>query len=163
TISPAAAPAAAGSSSAPRCGSDESGRVPLRGAALPLVLLVPGRRLAAGGAGPACGRAGLCGARPDRPQLALRLDGAGPGRGGLRDEPAARRLLEAFGSEGLYVELQRPYARHDRARNRALAALAGRLGVRCVATGDVHAHTRARAELQDAFVALRHHTTLDAS
>ena len=83
--------------------------------------------------------------------------------GGLRDEPAARRLLEAFGPEGLYVELQRPYARHDRARNRALAALAGRLGVRCVATGDVHAHIRARAELQDAFVALRHHTTLDAS
>jgi error-prone DNA polymerase len=79
------------------------------------------------------------------------------------DEPTARRLLDAFGPEGLYVELQRPYARHDRARNRALAALARRLGVRCVATGDVHAHSPARAELQDAFVALRHHTTLDAS
>src|SRR5450759_1825651 len=79
------------------------------------------------------------------------------------DEPTARRLLDAFGSEGLYVELQRPYARNDRSRNRALAALARRLGVRCVATGDVHAHTRARAELQDAFVALRHGTTLDAS
>jgi len=75
---------------------------------------------------------------------------------------APRRLLEAFGSEDLYVELQRPYARHDRARNRAFAALARRLGLRCVATGDVHAHDRARAELQDAFVALRHHTTLDA-
>ena len=61
------------------------------------------------------------------------------------------------------MELQRPYARHDRARNRAFAALARRLGVRCVATGDVHAHARARAELQDAFVALRHHATLDAS
>src|SRR5450759_2307350 len=69
---------------------------------------------------------------------------------GVRDEPTARRLLEAFGPEDLYVELQRPYARHDRARNRALSALAGRLGVRCVATGDVHAHIRARAELQDA-------------
>ncbi len=42
-------------------------------------------------------------------------------------------------------------------------ALAGRLGIRCVATGDVHAHARARAELQDAFVALRNHATLDAS
>ena len=60
------------------------------------------------------------------------------------------------------MELQRPFARDDRARNRALAALAPRLGVRCVATGDVHAHARSRAELQDAFVALRHHTTLDA-
>jgi error-prone DNA polymerase len=83
--------------------------------------------------------------------------------GGVRDEPTARRLLDAFGARDLYVELQRPYARHDRARNRQLAALARQLGIRCVATGDVHAHARVRAELQDAFVALRHHSTLDAS
>ena len=82
---------------------------------------------------------------------------------GVHDEPTARRLLDAFGPEGLRVELQRPYARHDRARNRALAALARRLGVACVATGDVHAHARSRAELQDAFVALRLHSTLEAS
>ncbi|HWX87277.1 MAG TPA: PHP domain-containing protein, partial [Solirubrobacteraceae bacterium] len=82
---------------------------------------------------------------------------------GVRDEPTARRLLDAFGPPGLRVELQRPYARHDRARNRALAALARRLGAKCVATGNVHAHTRSRAELQDAFVTLRHHATLDAS
>jgi error-prone DNA polymerase len=82
---------------------------------------------------------------------------------GVRDEDTARRLLDAFGPEGLRVELQRPYGRDDRARNRMLAALARRLGVACVATGDVHAHARGRAELQDAFVALRHHTTLDAS
>ncbi len=82
---------------------------------------------------------------------------------GVHDEPTARRLLEAFGPHNLRVELQRPYARHDRARNRALQALARRLGVACVASGDVHAHARSRAELQDAFVALRHRTTLDAS
>jgi error-prone DNA polymerase len=88
---------------------------------------------------------------------------SGCARQGVHDERTARRLLDAFGPEGLYVELQRPYARDDRARNRRLAALARRLGVRCVATGDVHAHARVRAELQDAFVALRHHSTLDAS
>jgi error-prone DNA polymerase len=82
--------------------------------------------------------------------------------GGVHGERTARELLDAFGPRELYVELQRPYARHDRARNRAFAALARRLGVRCVVSGDVHAHTRARAELQDAFVALRHHATLDA-
>ncbi|HEX3693230.1 MAG TPA: error-prone DNA polymerase [Solirubrobacteraceae bacterium] len=82
---------------------------------------------------------------------------------GVADEPTARRLLDAFGPERLRVELQRPYARRDRARNRALAAFARRLGVPCVATGNVHAHARCRAELQDAFVALRNHTTLDAS
>src|SRR5204862_716761 len=84
-------------------------------------------------------------------------------REGLREEATGRRLLEAFGPGDLRVELQRPYLRGDRARNRMLEALARRLGVPCVATGDVHAHARSRAELQDAFVALRHHTTLDAS
>ncbi len=82
---------------------------------------------------------------------------------GVHEQPIARRLLEAFGPQGLRVELQRPYARHDRARNRALATLARELGVKCVATGNVHAHARSRAELQDAFVALRNHMTLDAS
>ncbi|HTA97563.1 MAG TPA: DNA polymerase III subunit alpha [Solirubrobacteraceae bacterium] len=82
---------------------------------------------------------------------------------GVRERSTARRLLDAFGPQGLWVELQRPYARHDRARNRALATLARELGVKCVATGNVHAHTRSRAELQDAFVALRNHMTLDAS
>jgi error-prone DNA polymerase len=82
---------------------------------------------------------------------------------GVQDEASARRLLDAFGAENLRVELQRPYLRGDRARNRALQALARALEVPCVATGDVHAHARCRAELQDAFVALRNHTTLDAS
>jgi len=83
--------------------------------------------------------------------------------GGEQGESAIQRLREGFSEEDLYVELQRPYARHDRARNRAFAELARRMGLRCVATGNVHAHSAARAELQDAFVALRHHSTLDAS
>lgn len=87
----------------------------------------------------------------------------GCARQGVRDEATVRELLDAFGEDRLRVELQRPYWRDDRARNRALAALARRVGVRCVATGNVHAHARERAELQDAFVALRNHTTLDAS
>src|SRR4051794_28325079 len=82
---------------------------------------------------------------------------------GVHDESTLRRLLAAFGPDGLRVELQRPFQRHDRSRNRRLAALARRLGVPCVATGNVHAHARARAPLQDAFVALRHHAGLDSS
>jgi len=81
---------------------------------------------------------------------------------GIEDEPTARRLLDAFGPEGLRVELQRPFHRHDRARNRRRVVLAERLGVRAVATGNVHAHARARATLQDALVAVRLHATLDA-
>jgi error-prone DNA polymerase len=82
---------------------------------------------------------------------------------GVRDEPTVRRLLDAFGPDALRVELQRPFARHDRTLNRGLAALARRLSLPCVATGNVHAHSAARARLQDVFVAIREHTTLDAS
>src|SRR5215217_5356097 len=88
---------------------------------------------------------------------------SGCARHGVHDEPTLRRLLAAFGRDGFRVELQRPFHRDDRARNRRLAGLAEQLGVPAVATGDVHAHAHARAPLQDAFVALRNHTTLDAS
>ena len=82
---------------------------------------------------------------------------------GVHDEAGVRRLREAFGPERLRVELQRPFLAGDRARNGALTALAARLGLRCVATGDVHAHSAARVPLQDAFVASRHHLTLESS
>jgi error-prone DNA polymerase len=82
---------------------------------------------------------------------------------GVHDRAALQRLRDAFGPDNLRVELQRPYLRDDRARNRCLAALARELQLKTVATGDVHAHARARAPLQDALVAVRHHTTLDAS
>src|SRR5215218_7792462 len=70
---------------------------------------------------------------------------------------AARRLLAIFGPDDLRIELQRPFGRH----NRLLAELAQRLGVPCVATGNVHAHDRSRAALQDALVAVRLGRTLD--
>ena len=70
-------------------------------------------------------------------------------------EALGRRLVDAFGPERFRVELQRPFWRHDRARNRWLEGLAGRLGVRCVASGNVHMHDRSRAPLQDALVAVR--------
>src|SRR5919199_1774879 len=75
----------------------------------------------------------------------------------------ARRLLGAFGRERFRIELQRPFARNDRRRNRQLAQLAERIGVPTVATGNVHAHDRSRVPLQDAFVAVRLGTTLDES
>ena len=97
-----------------------------------------------------CARHGAVAARVDRDRYA--------------DATAmARRLLRAFGPDRLRVELQRPFARRDRRRNRHLAQLAERLEVSCVATGDVHAHTRGRVPLQDTFVAVRTGTTLDES
>ena len=79
-------------------------------------------------------------------------------RGGGR---AARSRPSA--ADNLRVELQRPFGRRDRRRNRLLAQLAERLGVPTVATGNVHVHARERAPLQDVFVAVRLGTTLDES
>jgi error-prone DNA polymerase len=78
-------------------------------------------------------------------------------------ERLGRRLLAVFGRRHFRVELQRPYWRHDHARNRWLALLASRLGVPCVATGNVHSHSRRRTHLQDAFVAVRLGQTLEES
>jgi error-prone DNA polymerase len=82
---------------------------------------------------------------------------------GVHDEPTLTRLRDAFGPNDFRIEIQRPYLQGDRTRNRRLEYLAQRLGVPCVATGNVHAHAHRRAPLQDAFVAVRLHTTLDAS
>ncbi|MGX6447230.1 PHP domain-containing protein, partial [Patulibacter sp. S7RM1-6] len=82
---------------------------------------------------------------------------------GVEEEATLRVLRDAFGPEDLYVELQRRYLRGDRERGRRRERLARQLGLRCVATGDVHAHSRERALLQDVLVAIRRHATLDAS
>jgi error-prone DNA polymerase len=75
---------------------------------------------------------------------------------------SARRLRGIFGRERFAIELQRPYWRGDARRNRLLSELAAELRLRTVATGDTHAHTPRRAFLQDALVAIRLNTSLDA-
>jgi error-prone DNA polymerase len=78
-------------------------------------------------------------------------------------EAFARRLLRAFGRDHLFVELQMNRVRGDRERVRELARLADRLGIRVVATGNVHYHRPERHRLQDVLVSIRHRSTLDAS
>jgi error-prone DNA polymerase len=105
--------------------------------------------------------------RLDQALLAELNDGlvclSGCARDGLavRDPNAAARLARTFGRDRFYVELQRPYERGDTRRNAHLRDLAASLGVRTVATGDVHAHDRRRATLQDVLVAVRCRTSLE--
>lgn len=80
-----------------------------------------------------------------------------------RGESVARDLLGWFGPENFRIELQRPYWRHDRARNRWLDGLARSLGVPAVATGNVHSHNPERARLQDVLVAVRLGTSMQGS
>src|SRR3954467_3602852 len=114
--------------------------------------------------------------KPNREPLPPRLDQAlleelneglvclsGCARDGLavRAPNAAARLARTFGRDRFYVERQRPYERGDERRNAHLRDLAASLGVRTVATGDVHAHDRRRAALQDVLVAVRCRTSLE--
>src|SRR4249919_1826444 len=79
----------------------------------------------------------------------------------VRNPNGARTLARAFGPERFFVELQRPYERGDASRLAALRDLAEALGVRTVATGDVHSHHPRRTSLQDVLVAIRHRTSLE--
>src|SRR5437868_566232 len=79
----------------------------------------------------------------------------------VRNPNAAARLVQAFGRDRFFVELQRPFERGDARRNAALRELAEALGVATVATGDVHAHDRRLTALQDALVAVKNRTSLD--
>jgi error-prone DNA polymerase len=79
----------------------------------------------------------------------------------VRNPNAAARIAQAFGRDRFFVELQRPFERGDARRNALLRDLAETLGVGTMATGDVHAHDRARTTLQDALVAVKNRTSLD--
>ena len=80
---------------------------------------------------------------------------------GVKSPNDAAHLVQAFGRDRFYVELQRPYVRGDARRNAALRDLAGALKVGTIATGDVHAHHPRRARLQDVLVAVKHNVALE--
>ena len=81
-------------------------------------------------------------------------------RQGLAESPAAaeralRRLVELFGAEHVDVELTDHAQPTDSATNDALAALARRVGLPVVATGNVHAATVSRLRLAQVMAAVR--------
>jgi error-prone DNA polymerase len=90
---------------------------------------------------------------------------SGCARDGLaaRNGNGAAELASIFGQDRFFVELQRPYERGDAQRNTRLRQLADTIGVQTVVTGNVHAHNRRRALLQDAMVAIRNNTSLEGA
>ena len=76
-------------------------------------------------------------------------------------EAELRTYLEWFGTERVFVELQRNLVHGDTSRNRRLLGLARTLGVGVVATNNVHYHVPRRHRLHDALVAIRHNKTLE--
>ena len=79
--------------------------------------------------------------------------------GEMAKEEEASWLAGQFpGNAWIAIELHR--GADDEARIERIEAIAAKLGLTCVASGDVHMHARARKKLQDVMTAIRHKCTL---
>ena len=72
-------------------------------------------------------------------------------------------LTEWYGSDSVYVELQRNSLDGDTRRNKRLIGLAGETGAQLVATNAALYHAPERYKLQHALVAIKHNSTIDRS
>jgi error-prone DNA polymerase len=84
----------------------------------------------------------------------------------LRKDPdtaltAARRYQDLFGWDHFWIELQHHLQSDDDALVDKLVGLARQLGLRYVATNNVHYATRDGHELQDVLVCIRHQTSVE--
>ncbi|WP_434580655.1 error-prone DNA polymerase [Pseudomonas sp. Z5-35] len=79
---------------------------------------------------------------------------------GGKDPEAQGRWLQRFFAGRLWLAVQLHCGQDDRKRLADLLALATRLDLPAVATGDVHMHVRGRRALQDTMTAIRHHVTV---
>jgi DNA polymerase III alpha subunit len=73
---------------------------------------------------------------------------------------SARWLLDIFGPDRFWIEVQRHYRPADSRLVADLAALAKTLGVGLVASNNVHYAQRSGQRLHDVLTCIRHHTTL---
>jgi error-prone DNA polymerase len=82
-----------------------------------------------------------------------------------RDVETAQRVTERFaaifGPDRFFLELQRHHLRGDRRLNEEMAGLGRRLGLRLVATGNVHYLTTEQAPLHDIVTCIRHRVPLE--
>jgi error-prone DNA polymerase len=79
------------------------------------------------------------------------------------DRARLEQLIDTFGRENVYVELQRHFDRRQEARNHALVELARALGLPLLATNGVSYHEPRRRELLDVLTSIRHHRTLETA
>ena len=74
---------------------------------------------------------------------------------------AAQRLVDIFGREGFFIELQNHMLPGTALLNSKLQLLASELNIRCVATNNVHYATKDEFKVQDVLVCVQTLTTLD--
>src|SRR5215475_8659415 len=76
---------------------------------------------------------------------------------------SVERLIHIFGTQNVYVELQRHFRREQEFRNRAALEIARSLNLPLLATNGVRYATPEARELADVFTALRNHCTLNTA
>ncbi|MDQ2868260.1 MAG: error-prone DNA polymerase [Verrucomicrobiota bacterium] len=76
-------------------------------------------------------------------------------------EMRTQRIVDAFGRENVYVEMQRHFLRGEERANKSLLDLAAKFRLAIVATNGVQYATAAGREVRDVFTCMREHTHLD--
>jgi error-prone DNA polymerase len=75
----------------------------------------------------------------------------------------AEWLIEVFGRENVYAELQRHFSRAEEARNQAVIKMARRLKLSLLATNGVGYAARAQRQVADVFTCIRNHARLETA
>jgi error-prone DNA polymerase len=87
-------------------------------------------------------------------------------RGAEHAEAAQRTaewLIDVFGKENVYAELQRHFNREEEARNQAVIEVARRLKLPLLATNGVSYATRGQRQIADVFTCIRNHVRLETA
>jgi len=84
-------------------------------------------------------------------------------RGHREAERTTEQLIEIFGRENVYAELQRHFNRAEEARNHAVIEIARRLKLPLLATNGVCYATRAQRQVADVFTCIRNHVRLETA
>jgi len=78
-------------------------------------------------------------------------------------QQTAEHLIEIFGRENVYAELQRHFNRGEEVRNHAVIEMARRLQLPLLATNGVGYATRAQRQVADVFTCIRNHVRLETA
>jgi error-prone DNA polymerase len=85
------------------------------------------------------------------------------GSGQVQARRIAERFATIFGKDNFFLEMQRHRERGDQRLCAGLADLSQRLGLRLVATGNVHYLDPSQARLHDVLTCIRHRVPLDSA
>ncbi len=95
--------------------------------------------------------------------LSMNSLGAGVARARGGQRPPLNMLIEIFGRENVYAELQRHFNRAEEARNHEVIEMARKLKLPLLATNGIGYATRAQRQVADVFTCIRNHVRLETA